>query len=55
MVQEGWNYYKTVKEIDFWPSAGRESLWTTGEKVGKVGYPKFKIRGQRENIIWPFN
>jgi hypothetical protein len=23
-----------LKEINFWPSAGRESLWTTGEKVG---------------------
>jgi hypothetical protein len=34
MVQEGWNYYKMLKEIDFWPSAGRESLWTTIEKVG---------------------
>jgi hypothetical protein len=32
--ENGWNHYKMLKEIDFWPSAGRESLWTTGEKVG---------------------
>jgi hypothetical protein len=35
MVQQpSWNHYKMLKEIDFWPSAGRESLWATGEKVG---------------------
>jgi hypothetical protein len=33
MVQEGRNHYKMLKEIDFCPSAGRESLWTTGERV----------------------
>jgi hypothetical protein len=34
MVQEGWNHQKMPRETGFWPSAGRESLWTTGEKVG---------------------
>jgi hypothetical protein len=34
MVQEGWNHQKTPRQTGFWPSAGRESLWTTGEKVG---------------------
>jgi hypothetical protein len=34
MVQEGSNHDKMLKEIDFGPYAGRESLWTTGEKVG---------------------
>jgi hypothetical protein len=34
IVQKGWNHHKMLKEIDYWPSAGRESLWTIGEKVG---------------------
>jgi hypothetical protein len=34
MVQESWNHEKILKEIAFGPFAGRESLWTTGEKVG---------------------
>jgi hypothetical protein len=29
-----WNHQKMPRETGFWPSAGRESLWTTGEKVG---------------------
>jgi hypothetical protein len=34
MVQEGWNHQKMPRDTGFWPSTGRESLWTTGEKVG---------------------
>jgi hypothetical protein len=34
MIQESWNHYKKLKEIDFWLSTGREFLRTMGEKVG---------------------
>jgi Fe-S cluster biosynthesis and repair protein YggX len=33
MVQEGRKHQKMLRETSFWPSAGRESLWTTGKKV----------------------
>jgi hypothetical protein len=32
MVHEVRNHYKMLKGINFLPSAGRESLWTAGEK-----------------------
>jgi hypothetical protein len=31
---KNWNHQKMSRATGFWPSAGRESLWTTGKKVG---------------------
>jgi hypothetical protein len=48
MGQEVWNHYKMLKEIDFGPSAGRESLWTTGERND---FQKPTVKS-RSNQIW---
>jgi hypothetical protein len=53
MVQERWNHYKMLKEIDFWPSAGRESLWTTGEKVGFTSKSHCEVQKQ-PNLYFSF-
>jgi hypothetical protein len=64
MVQEGSNYDKMLKEIDFGPFAGRESLWTTGEKVGfskaysevqKQPNLDFSFRGLNTRPLLEFN
>jgi hypothetical protein len=49
MVQEGLNHCKMLNEIDFCPSAGRESLWTTGEKDKNFKGPLYNFRS---NQIW---
>jgi hypothetical protein len=64
MVQEGWNYWEMLRENEFWPSAGRESLWTTGKKVGfskaHCEVPKqpnldFSFRGLRSSPLLKLN
>jgi hypothetical protein len=64
MVQEGWNYKKMPRENEFWPYAGRESLWTTGEKVGfskahcevqKQPNLDFSFRGLNPSPLLKFN
>jgi hypothetical protein len=52
MVQEGSNHDKMLKEIDFAPFAGRESLWITGEKVG---FSKAQCKVQKQpNLDFSF-
>jgi hypothetical protein len=52
MVQEGWNHQKMLRETGLWPSASRESLWTTGEKIG---FSKAHCEVQKQpNLNFPF-
>jgi hypothetical protein len=52
MIQEGWNHKKMPRETGFWVSAGRESLWTTGEKVR---FSKDHCEVQKQpNLIFSF-
>jgi hypothetical protein len=52
MVQEGRNHQKMLRETSFWPTAGRESLWTAG---GKVGFSKAHCEVQKQpNLDFSF-